>query len=609
MAGSISAAVAAVLLAFAVIFSTARGVWLAAYRGGRAARLSQAARRGALLLGAARRRRGGRVVAWSAGPSRAGGADLHRRRRERRAHRHLARQPRHRARPSRSSASASAATADRGAAVLRRGIPEADRRSHAHSNYLQLAAEAGLVGLAAFASSSRRRSWRGWSRRRAARDDRDWATAAGAWTGIVAFLVGGLTQYNFGDSEVALDDVGHDGRPDALRGSRLMDVLHVDPERGWGGGEVQVLALLRELAARGHRSRLAAHPAGRLAREAPRSAIAGASAPRSRTTSTCAPASVCVVWSRGHDVVHFHTARAHALAPFCRGLGARLVVTRRMDYVPRGGPYARWLYNRAVDVVIAISQGVRDGARRGPACGPSASASCRAASTPAAMQARPGAARRAPRAAWGIARGRRARPGARVRSSAARATRSCSQPRRQLAARHRGCATCSAAAGSEEAALRPAGGRTGRIGRVRGPADRRRGLPGRGRHRGACPPSRKGSASPRSRRWRRARPLVASRVGGLAEVVADGESGLLVAPGDPASLAAALARLGADPAATPAARGGGARSRPRRATPPRGWRRARSPATGSPHARRDRQATRGARRGGCAACGCWWSAT
>src|SRR4029077_5470886 len=62
----------------------------------------------------------------------------------------------------------------------------------------------------------------------------------------------------------------------------------------------------------------------------------------------------------GFDVVHFHTARAHALAPFCRGLGARLVVTRRMDYVPAGGPYVRYLYNRAVDRVIAISEGVRE---------------------------------------------------------------------------------------------------------------------------------------------------------------------------------------------------------------------------------------------------------
>ena len=38
-------------------------------------------------------------------------------------------------------------------------------------------------------------------------------------------------------------------------------------------------------------------------------------------------------------------------------------------------------------------------------------------------------------------------------------------------------------------------------------------------------------------------PLVATRVGGLAEVVEDGVNGLLVEAGDPASLAAALARL------------------------------------------------------------------
>jgi glycosyltransferase involved in cell wall biosynthesis len=40
--------------------------------------------------------------------------------------------------------------------------------------------------------------------------------------------------------------------------------------------------------------------------------------------------------------------------------------------------------------------------------------------------------------------------------------------------------------------------------------------------------------------------LVASRVGGLPEAVADGETGLLVAPGDPVALAAALDRLMAD---------------------------------------------------------------
>ena len=143
-----------------------------------------------------------------------------------------------------------------------------------------------------------------------------------------------------------------------------MDVLHVDPEHGWGGGEVQVVALLRELAARGHRSRLAADPRGRLARAA--EALGIEVVPLRIANSVDVRAGLRLRGLVGRDdVVHFHTARAHALAPFCRGGDARLVVTRRMDYVPRGGPYARWLYNRAIDVVIAISEGVRAALMRG----------------------------------------------------------------------------------------------------------------------------------------------------------------------------------------------------------------------------------------------------
>jgi glycosyltransferase involved in cell wall biosynthesis len=41
-------------------------------------------------------------------------------------------------------------------------------------------------------------------------------------------------------------------------------------------------------------------------------------------------------------------------------------------------------------------------------------------------------------------------------------------------------------------------------------------------------------------------PVVASAVGGVPELVRDGETGMLVTPGDPAALAAALAHLVAD---------------------------------------------------------------
>src|SRR5262245_31022521 len=114
------------------------------------------------------------------------------------------------------------------------------------------------------------------------------------------------------------------------------------------------MALLRGLKARGHESDLAADPNGPLAAAA---AADGVPVLPLRIANHLDVRAALALRRlvRGHDVVHFHTARAHALAPFCRGLGARLVVTRRMDYVPAGGPYVRYLYNRAVDAVIAIS--------------------------------------------------------------------------------------------------------------------------------------------------------------------------------------------------------------------------------------------------------------
>ena len=45
-----------------------------------------------------------------------------------------------------------------------------------------------------------------------------------------------------------------------------------------------------------------------------------------------------------------------------------------------------------------------------------------------------------------------------------------------------------------------------------------------------------------------ARPVVATRIAGIPEVVVDGESGLLVPPGDAVAIGTALARLCADPA-------------------------------------------------------------
>jgi hypothetical protein len=81
--------------------------------------------------------------------------------------------------------------------------PDADRNCHAHNSFLQIAAEAGLMGLAAFALVWATALRKGWAPARAMSSPA-WPAAAGAWAGLCGFLVGGLTQYNFGDAEVAI---------------------------------------------------------------------------------------------------------------------------------------------------------------------------------------------------------------------------------------------------------------------------------------------------------------------------------------------------------------------------------------------------------------------
>jgi glycosyltransferase involved in cell wall biosynthesis len=66
-----------------------------------------------------------------------------------------------------------------------------------------------------------------------------------------------------------------------------------------------------------------------------------------------------LVRTEQYDLVHFHTARAHALSPWLSGLNIHSVVTRRMDYPIKSGWLTRRLYTRCVDVVVAISGGVR----------------------------------------------------------------------------------------------------------------------------------------------------------------------------------------------------------------------------------------------------------
>ncbi len=142
--------------------------------------------------------------------------------------------------------------------------------------------------------------------------------------------------------------------------ARALSIVGVDPELGFGGGETQVLGLTLALAAGGHRAELICDPAGRLWEQATAAGIRCHPIRIRNAIDLAAGVKLRAILKRErYDVVHFHTSRAHSMAPLARGFGSTLLVTRRMDYRPNR-VFAPYLFNRAVDGVVAISTGVAD---------------------------------------------------------------------------------------------------------------------------------------------------------------------------------------------------------------------------------------------------------
>jgi O-antigen ligase len=84
--------------------------------------------------------------------------------------------------------------------------PETMPRVHAHNNFLQVWLNAGILGLAGFLWLNAVLLRRAWAalRRGCFRRPIEKSILVGGTAGIVAFLLSGLTQYNLGDSEVAM---------------------------------------------------------------------------------------------------------------------------------------------------------------------------------------------------------------------------------------------------------------------------------------------------------------------------------------------------------------------------------------------------------------------
>lgn len=162
---------------------------------------------------------------------------------------------------------------------------------------------------------------------------------------------------------LSLPKGGRRAGEDVVSDRRALKILHMDPERGWGGGERQVVGLLSYLSHHGHQNHLLAHPEGLLFEEVRK--IGVVTFPITvRNDLDFRPVFALrrLIQKEKYDIVHFHTKRAHALSLWLGRIhpGIRYVVTRRMDYPVKRNWYNDYLYNRRVDGVVAISRKIAD---------------------------------------------------------------------------------------------------------------------------------------------------------------------------------------------------------------------------------------------------------
>jgi glycosyltransferase involved in cell wall biosynthesis len=139
--------------------------------------------------------------------------------------------------------------------------------------------------------------------------------------------------------------------------------VQVDTGRTWRGGQNQVMLMTRGLRAHGHRVVVVAHPDGELRRRLGDADDVIAIGPRNEIDLPAAWRLSRVLRELSPDIVHAHDSHAVAMAAAALSFGSPeprppLVFARRVDFRLRGNSFSRWKY-RQVDAFVAASGAIR----------------------------------------------------------------------------------------------------------------------------------------------------------------------------------------------------------------------------------------------------------
>jgi L-malate glycosyltransferase len=142
-----------------------------------------------------------------------------------------------------------------------------------------------------------------------------------------------------------------------------MFALHIDTARTWRGGQNQVLLTVMGLRADGHRTMLIAHPAGELRRRAAEGGDVFPLAPRAEMDLAAGWRLSRIIRQVGPDVIHAHDPHGVAMAALGLSMSTQrvkppLVASRRVDFHLGRNAFSRWKY-RQVQRFICSSDAIR----------------------------------------------------------------------------------------------------------------------------------------------------------------------------------------------------------------------------------------------------------
>lgn len=142
-----------------------------------------------------------------------------------------------------------------------------------------------------------------------------------------------------------------------------MRSLHIDTARSWRGGQNQALLTVLGLRALGHRTVLVAHPQGELRRRASEGPDLIPLAPRSEVDLAAAWRLTRVIRDVKPTIVHAHDPHGVTMAALALSLQSFdpppiLVASRRVDFLLKTNAFSRWKY-RQVRAFLCASEAIR----------------------------------------------------------------------------------------------------------------------------------------------------------------------------------------------------------------------------------------------------------